>query len=393
MYLKRVIEDEVIAMAKQYPVIIITGPRQSGKTTLSKYLFNELPYYSFENPDTRLFATTDPRAFLNSNREGAILDEIQYVPELISYLQQVVDDRRNEVKFILTGSNQFMLLDKVTQSLAGRTAILKLLPLGLSEIGEEKSLPTNDLILKGFYPGIYAHNLTPYKAYRNYYETYLERDLRKLIQIKDLGLFQKFVRICAGRIGNLINASAIANETGISVGTVKSWMAILEASFIIFFLHPYYENIGKRYIKSPKIYFYDVGLVAFLLGIEDILQIDRDPLRGALFENMIVSELIKIRFNKGLDSNIYFYHDSHHNEIDIIIKHGNRLQPVEIKSAQTFHSEFLKQFKHFNKTYPDKTINPVLIYDGEMQQKVQDVEIINFRNIETNANISKSQLN
>lgn len=393
MYLKRVIEEEVIAMSKQYPVITITGPRQSGKTTLSKVLFNELPYYSFENPDTRLFATTDPRAFLNTNRSGAILDEIQNVPELLSYLQQIVDERRNEVKFILTGSNQFMLLDKVTQSLAGRTAILKLLPLELSEIGEEKSFPTNDLILKGFYPGIYAHNLTPYKAYLNYYETYLERDLRKLIQIKDIGLFQKFIRICAGRAGNLLNASALANETGISVGTVKSWLAILEASYVIFFLNPYFENIGKRYIKSPKIYFYDVGLLAFLLGIEDSNQLSRDPLRGALFENMVVSELIKIRVNKGLDSNVYFYHDSHHNEIDIIIKHGNRLQPVEIKSSQTFHTDFLKQFKHFNKIYPDKTINPVLIYDGEMQQKVLGVEIINFRNIESTVNIALSQLN
>jgi hypothetical protein len=382
MYLKRVIEEEVISMAKQYPVITITGPRQSGKTTLSKYLFNELPYFNFENPDTRIFATNDPRAFLNNIRNGAILDEIQNVPELISYLQQIVDERRNEVKFILTGSNQFMLLDKVTQSLAGRTAVLKLLPLELSEIGEEKSLPTNDLILKGFYPGVYVHELTPYKAYRNYYETYLERDLHKLIQIKDLGLFQKFIRICAGRAGNLLNASAIANEAGVSVSTVKSWLAILEASYIVFFLNPYFENIGKRYIKSPKIYFYDVGLLAFLLGIEDSNQLDRDPLRGALFENMIVSEFIKMRFNKGMDCNLFFYHDSHHNEIDVIIKHGSRLQPVEIKSSQTFHTDFLKQFKHFSKSHSNRVVNPILVYDGEMQQKVQDVEIINFRNIE-----------
>lgn len=381
MYLKRVIEQEVIAMSKQYPVITITGPRQSGKTTLSKHLFSELPYVNFENPDTRLFTSTDPRAFLNSNRNGAILDEIQNVPELLSYLQQIVDERRNEVKFILTGSNQFMLLDNVTQSLAGRTAILKLLPLELSEIGEDKFLPTNDLILKGFYPGVYVHRLTPYKAYRNYYETYLERDLRKLIQIKDLGLFQKFIRICAGRAGNLLNASALSNETAVSVGTIKSWLAILEASYIIFFLNPYFENTGKRYIKSPKIYFYDVGLLAFLLGIEDSNQLERDPLRGALFENMVVSEFMKKRFNKGMDSNLFFYHDSHHNEIDIIIKHGNQLQPVEIKSSQTFHSDFLKQFKYFNKSHADRVVNPVLIYDGEMQQKVQDVEIVNFRNV------------
>jgi len=381
MYLKRFIENEVLAMSKQYPVVIITGPRQSGKTTLARHLFDDLPYHNLENPDTRLFATNDPRAFLNSNRNGAILDEIQNVPDLMSYLQQIVDEKRNEVRFILTGSNQLMLLDKVTQSLAGRAAILKLLPLELSETSEDMSMPTNDLILKGFYPAIYVHKLTPYKAYRNYYETYIERDLRKLIQIKDVGLFQKFVRICAGRAANLLNTSAIANETGTSVSTIKSWLTMLEVSYIVFLLNPYFENIGKRFIKSPKIYFYDVGLLAFLLGIEDSKQLDRDPLRGAIFENMVVSELIKMRFNKGLDSNMYFYHDSHHNEIDVIIKHGNQLQPVEIKSSQTFHIDFLKQFKSFSRNYSKKIISPVLVYDGEIQQKVHDVEIINFRNM------------
>ncbi|HNS16185.1 MAG TPA: ATP-binding protein [Bacteroidales bacterium] len=387
MYIQRIIEDEVIKMSKEYPVLTITGPRQSGKTTLSRHLFGNLPYYNFENPDTRFMVSSDPRAFLNNIDKGAILDEIQNIPELISYLQQIADERRSEITFILTGSNQLLLIDKVTQSLAGRTAILKLLPLGLSEIGPEKSLPTSDLMLRGFYPGVYAHKLNPYKAYRNYYETYLERDLRKITQIKDLQLFQKFVRICAGRISNLVNASAIANETGVSVGTVKSWMSMLEASYIAYFLPPYFENFGKRYIKAPKIYFYDVGLAAFLLGIENTTQLDRDPLRGALFENMIVSEFMKNRFNKGLDSNLFFYHDSHHNEIDIVIKHGNLLQPVEIKSSQTFHPDFIKQFNHFLRTFPNSTVKPVLIYDGITEQKVQEVEVINFRNLEsTSAN-------
>lgn len=381
MYLQRNIEEEVLAMAGQYPVITITGPRQSGKTTMVKHLFGNLPYYSFENPDTRALVESDPRAFLKKNNEGAVMDEVQHIPALLSYLQQIVDEQSDKVKFILTGSNQFSLMDKVTQSLAGRTAIITLLPLSLTEIDKTAMQLTDELILQGFYPGVHMHRLNPYKAYRNYTETYLERDLRNLIQVKELSLFRKFIRICAGRVGNLVNLSAIANETGVAVNTVKAWITLLEASYIAYLLQPWADNISKRVIKSPKIYFYDVGLLCFILGIENANQLSRDPLRGAIFENMIVSELIKSRFNKGLDSNLYFYRDSHHNEVDIVLKHGSMLQPIEIKSAQTFHPEFLKRFRNFQKTFPDRMIDPVLVYDGEQEQKVLGIELVNFRNM------------
>ena len=381
MYLKRTIEKEVLSMAKSYPVVTITGPRQSGKTTLAKHLFSHLPYYSFENPDTRLFAENDPRAFLNQLETGAILDEIQHVPQLFSYLQQIVDENQNDVLFILTGSNQFSLLNKISQSLSGRTAILKLLPFSFEETPKLKLMQTDEIMYKGFYPAIHTKNLNPTKAYRNYYETYLERDMRQLIQVKDLSLFQKFIRICAGRIGNLYNASAIASEVGVSVKTIQSWTSILEASYVLMRLQPFFENINKRLIKSPKLYFYDVGLATYLLGIEKPQQLSRDPLRGALFENMLVMELVKRRFNQGLEPNYYFYRDSHHFEIDIIQKTGNDLIPYEIKSAQTFNSGFIKTLAHFKKLFKQRIPEMFLIYDGELQSEIQDVQVLNFRNL------------
>ena len=381
MYLKRAIEQEVLAMSKVYPVVTITGPRQSGKTTLARHLFSNLPYHSFEDPDTRLLAESDPRAFLNQLDRGAVLDEIQHVPQLLSYLQQIVDEHGKDVLFVLTGSNQFSLLNNITQSLAGRTAILKLLPLSFDEIPAFKTLSTDDIMYKGFYPAIHANNLPPTKAYRNYYETYLERDVRQLVQIKELSLFQKFIRICAGRTASLYNASAIAAETGVSVKTILSWTSILEASYVVMRLQPFYENINKRLIKTPKLYFYDVGLAAYLLGIEEPRQISRDPLRGALFENMVIMELVKRRYNQGLDHNIYFYRDSHHFEIDVIRKTGNDLIPFEIKSAQTFHPGFLKGLGQLKKLFKERIPKMFLIYDGELQTVTQDVDVLNFRNL------------
>jgi len=284
MYITRDIEKEVLLMASAYPVVTITGPRQSGKTTMCKHLFPELPYFSFENPDIRLIAETDPRGFLSKLKKGAILDEIQNVPQILSYLQQIVDEKKNEVNYILTGSNNFSIINKISQSLAGRTAVLKLLPFSFSEMASGLNLSTDAIIFGGFYPANFCSNISPTKIYRNYYETYLERDLRELINIKELGLFQKFVKLCAGRIANLLNASALASEVGVSVKTIQSWIAVLEASFVLFRLQPYYENISKRLIKSPKLYFYDTGLASYLLGIEDVKQLERDPLRGALFE-------------------------------------------------------------------------------------------------------------
>ena len=380
-YIQRDIEVELSVLENQFPVIVITGPRQSGKTTLAMHKYPDLPYFSFENPDIRMAALTDPRAFLNNIPTGAILDEVQHVPDLLSYLQQIADENREKSRFVLTGSNQFLLMNKVTQSLAGRTAILKLLPLRLSEIATAHELSTTELIYKGFYPGVYSRNMNPTATYRNYYATYLERDLRQLLQVKDLSLFQKFVRICAGRIGNLFNASAVANETGVSVATVQSWVSILEASYVILLLQPFYDNPNKRLIKSPKIYFYDTGLASYLLGIENVVQVTRDPLYGALFENMVIIDAIKYRYNKGLDHNMFFYRDSHHFEIDLIYKKANELIPVEIKSAQTFHPDFTKGLHRFKKLFPDTTSNCFLTYAGEFEIKQQDIEIVNFRNL------------
>lgn len=385
MYIQRKIEAEVLTMAEAYPVVTITGPRQSGKTTLAKHLFPDLPYYSFENPDVRLLAETDPRSFLHSIAKGAIFDEIQNVPSIISYLQQIVDKHKTKKTFILAGSNNFSLISHVSQSLAGRTAILKLLPFSLQEVSSSLSRSTDEIMLQGFYPATFQSKLAPSKIYRNYYKTYLERDLRQLIQVKDLSLFQKFIRICAGRIGNLFNASAIASEVGVSVQTIQSWISVLEASYVIFRLPPYFENINRRLIKAPKLYFYDVGLAVYLLGIEETPQLERDPLRGALFENMVVMEFLKNRFNKGLDSKLYFYRDSHHSEVDLISKSANNLEAFEIKAAQTFHPDFLKGLFKFKNRF-EKLRKTALIYDGELQSQVKGVDVMNFRKISSISN-------
>lgn len=380
-YVSRDMEKEVLDASKHFPVITITGPRQSGKTTMVRNLFADLPYYSLENPDIRLFAKNDPRAFLAQNEKGAILDEIQHVPEILSYLQQIVDEKKASVKYILTGSNNFSVIKNVSQSLAGRTAILKLLPFSLHEIRNTNLLSTDLFILNGFYPAIYAHNYSPNKVYRNYYETYLERDLRQIVNLKDLSLFQKFIRICAGRIGNIFNASSIASEVGVSVTTINTWISILEASYVVLLLQPYYENINKRLVKSPKLYFYDVGLASYLLGIEELIQVKRDPLRGALFENLVLMDIVKSRYNQGLDHNLFFYRDSHQNEIDIIYKTGHHLIPIEVKSSQTFQIDFLKGLKHFKKLMGDKIDIQFLVYDGEFEQKSDDLQIVNFKHI------------
>lgn len=378
----RTIENVTLGLAKKYPVITITGPRQSGKTTLVKKLFPDKEYINLETPDQREFALRDPRAFLTQIEAGAILDEIQRAPAIISYLQEIVDSRQIKGHFILTGSNQFSLLNNITQSLAGRTVLLKLLPFSIQEIKSRvKKFDADDFLYYGFYPGIYKEQLNPTIAYRSYYETYIERDLRQLIQIKDLDLFQKFVRLCAGRIGQLFNASHLSNEVGVSVPTIKSWLSILQASYVVINLQPFYENINKRLTKSSKLYFYDVGLATYLLGIENPQQLYRDPLRGALFENMVLMELVKARTNSALDHTLYFYRDSHQNEVDILFKSGSLLIPVEVKSAQTFNPSFLNGLDYLVRLFPDRVKTGYIVYDGQIEQRVGQFEILNFRNI------------
>ncbi|MCF8362286.1 MAG: ATP-binding protein [Prolixibacteraceae bacterium] len=379
MLIERKIEKELKEMALQYPVVTITGPRQSGKTTLAKMTFPGYAYFSLENPDTREQVQGDPKAFLYANPKGVIIDEFQHFPEILSYIQGVVDKSKEKGIFILTGSNQLSVLRKVNQSLAGRTALLKLLPFSISEIKSEiKDLTVNRIIMEGFYPGVFSNRLNPYKAYRNYYETYIERDVRQISNIQNLRQFQLFIRLCAGRIGQLFNASALSNEIGVSNQAIKHWLSILEASYIVYILPPWHANLKKRLVKSPKIYFYDVGLASFLLGIENEKHLEMHPLRGALFENMVLLELVKNRFNSGLDSNFYFYRDNHNNEVDVVQEQGHHLNLFEIKSSMTFHSGFLKGLNYLNKILPDRIDQSTLVYSGTDDFILQNHKVINF---------------
>ncbi len=380
MYIKRNIEEVIISSAKLFPVITVTGPRQSGKTTLVRNIFNDKPYFNLELPDVHDSIQQDPRAFFNKLENGAVIDEIQRLPELIRYIQGIVDEKKQPGLFVLTGSNQFLLLNKINESLAGRVALFKLLPFSLSELSSKSiSVSTDELILKGLYPAVQVNNFPAYQTYQNYYETYLERDLRNLLNIKDLSSFKKFVSLCAGRTAQILNTASLSNETGVSANTIKSWLSILEASYVLFLLQPWYDNISKRLVKSPKIYFYDTGLASYLLGIENQNQLSRDPLRGNLFENLIVAEYFKMRYNKGLDARYFYFRDNHGNEIDLVNPSGNNLESIEIKSSQTYHSSFLKGLTFFNKVYPKRNNNKLLIYDGDDLGRIKETMILNFR--------------
>lgn len=381
MYL-RTMNAELYALAKQYTVVSVMGPRQSGKTTLVKNVFNDMPYTNLEEPDKRLLAQQDPRAFLDQFPKGAIIDEIQRAPELLSYIQAIVDEKKIPGMFIITGSHQLELHEAISQSLAGRIGLLSLYPLTQNELRQAGfEFGIDEQIYRGFYPGVYSDELNPTKTYRFYVQTYLEKDVRQVSEIKNLMLFQNFMKLCAGRIGQTIDYASLSNEVGVSANTIKHWISVLEASYIIFRLKPYFENFGKRIIKSPKLYFTDVGLAAYLLDIETPSQVSRDPLRGYLIENLIVMELCKYRHNRGLDPNIYYFRDSHQNEVDVIIKHGHTLTPVEIKAAKTFNKTFLRGIKYFQNLAKDRVEQSYLVYTGELTQAVSNINLLNYRNI------------
>ena len=368
--------------AKEYPVVTIVGPRQVGKTTLSRAIFPHLPYANLEDPDVLAFANYDPRGFLDQFPEGGILDEIQNAPKLLSFIQVIVDEKNKNGLFILTGSQQLELGEAVSQSLAGRTALITLLPLSIQELAAEKiDLDIDDLLLRGFLPRIYTQNLEPSIIYRNYVKTYLERDVRKISKVHDLSLFQKFLRLCAARVGSILNQENLGNEVGVSATTINHWFSILEASYIVFRIQPYFENLGKRVIKSPKIYFFDVGLVSYLLDIETTTQMSRDPLRGNLFENLVLLELIKSRLNQGLEHNLYFFRDSHGNEVDFIYKKAHNLVPIEIKSAKSFDKSFIKKLIYFRELAKDRVQNGYLVYSGELSYQVDGFDLINYKNV------------
>lgn len=382
--IQRQLLNELLQSAKDYPVVTLIGPRQAGKTTLVKMAFPDYDYCNLENPEIRELAHSDPNALFSRYSGKCIFDEIQRVPELLSYIQVKVDEDemsgKGKGRFILTGSHQLQLHQSISQSLAGRTAILRLLPLSIRELIQAGvEIDKFEIMYRGFLPRIYKDNINPTRVYRNYYETYIERDVRQLINLKDLSTFTKFIKLLAGRVGQIVNLSSIANDTGVSSNTLKSWLAVLEASFIIFRLEPYFENFGKRVIKSPKIYFTDIGLLIYLLGIDNPSQIERDPLYGSIFENLIITEALKARYNQGEAPNLYYYRTSKGNELDLVYKKGRELVPIEIKSSMTFHRDFIKGISFFN-NLSKNTAKGFVIYSGELVYESEKYNLINYVN-------------
>jgi predicted AAA+ superfamily ATPase len=342
-----------------------------------------MAYANLERPDTRDFAASDPLGFLGSYPEGVILDEIQRAPHLLSYIQAAVDNQSHPGQFILTGSQQLEVLNTVSQSLAGRTAMLKLLPFSIPEMGRHYPPTSVDrLILTGLYPRIYDQQLDPTQALGDYFETYVERDMRQLAAVKDLSLFEKFVRLCAGRIGQILNLQSLGNDAGVSHTTARAWLSLLEASYILFILPPWYRNISKRLIKSPKLYFCDVGLASYLLGMETERHVSRDPLRGNLFENLVVIEALKYRYNRGQKSNLFFYRDGKGNEVDLILEFGPDLFPIEIKAGETITPDYFKGLKQFEKIIPGLPLGSGLIYGGRERQMRSNTRIYNVYDLE-----------
>ena len=366
----------------KYPVVTLTGPRQSGKTTLVRHLFDDKPYVNMEHIETRQYAQSDPIGFLNRYSDGAVIDEIQHAPDLLSYIQVIVDEQKKNGMFILTGSSQFKLMANLSQSLAGRSALLCLLPFSIHELQARYSeLDYVDYIYRGFYPRIYDHDLTPTTALSDYFETYVERDIRQLSRIQNLMLFQKFVRLCAGRIGQLLNTANLSNDIGVSHTTIREWISLLQTSYILFLLEPYHGNIRKRLVKSPKLYFYDVGFASFLLGIENRSQIETHPLRGNLFENLALMEVLKYRYNRGLKHNLSFYRDSNGNEIDIFFSIAQHLLPIEVKSGETITNSFFNNFKNVSKVISKFPYGKALIYGGDRYDVQDNTQILNIHHI------------
>ena len=378
-YIHRTMAEAIVEAARYFPVVTLTGPRQSGKSTLLRHLFAELPYFSMEDPDLRQNMRLDPKGFLSQFINGVIIDEVQHVPEVLSYIQGIVDNNP-ERKFFLTGSSQFSLLHSVTQSLAGRSAVFELLPLSLHEISDIDAADSLDRIMyNGFYPAIWSGKNLPRLLYPNYVMTYIERDVRNLLAVKNLDTFQRFVKLCAARIGGIFNASELSNELGISVNTVNAWVAVLQASYLIYMLPPFFTNTRKRLTKSPKIYFTDCGLAAYLLDIDSPQTLNRDKMRGHLFENMVITNYLKAAYNAGKNSGLYFYRDSNGNEVDLLVKNSSGYDCYEIKSAATFHPDFTKGLQNFAKTFPELVNKKTVIYSGDSLPDFGEVSILNYR--------------
>jgi predicted AAA+ superfamily ATPase len=378
---KREIEKLVRALAKGYPALAITGPRQAGKTTLARMVFPQKEYISLEDPDTRDLATHDPRGFLERYREGAILDEVQHCPPLFSYLQGVLDASPQPGRFVLTGSQQFGPRAGITQSLAGRIAMVQLLPFTCRECYADHPPSLEETLLRGAYPPVLDRRLDPALWCANYMQTYIERDVRQLLNVRDLTSFLRFVRLCAGRVGQILNLSQLGMEAGVTHNTAKAWLSLLEASYIVLLLQPHHRNFNKRLIKTPKLYFYDTGLAAWLLSLRDRRQLETHPQRGALVENWVISEMIKTRFNRGLPSNLYFWRDRAGHEVDVLIDTATALIPVEIKSGHTVNSDYFNGLRHWLEMAHPRQPRAWLVYGGREDYRQQDIRLLSWQHL------------
>ncbi|MGY6742207.1 MAG: ATP-binding protein [Cecembia sp.] len=367
---------------QMYPILALTGPRQSGKTTLLKELFPDFRYISLENPDNRNFASTDPNGFLEEFHSKVIFDEVQRVPELFSYLQSSVDDRNREMGlYVLSGSQNFHLMHSITQSLAGRVAIFKLFPLDFNEMKGAKLMEDDfiDLSIKGFYPGVYDRNIPPKVFYSNYIETYLNRDIGELVAIRDLKLFQNFIALCATRAGQLLNLNGLANDCGISQPTAKAWLSALDQSYITFQLHPYYKNYSKRIIKTPKLYFYDTGLLCYLLKINSREKLIKNPIKGAVFENMMIAEYVKQMHHQNNVQDIWYWRDVSGNEVDLLVDHGENLEIIEFKATQTIKSDMFDGLSKFESISQLSNLDKKLVYSGTASQNRSMGKLISWK--------------
>jgi hypothetical protein len=378
--IERTLTTKIVALGQKFQVITLTGPRQSGKTTLVRAAFPDLPYVSLEEPDIRQIALTDARGFLANYPAGAILDEIQNTPDLFSYIQRLVDENRN-VKYVLTGSSNFLLMEKISQTLAGRTAVLHLLPFSFAELkpGEERY---EILIFKGQYPRIYDRDIAPTDFYPAYIQTYVEKDVRLMKNIGDINSFIQFIRLCAGRIGQLLNYSSLASDAGVSPNTAKAWLSILESSYILYRLQPYHRNFNKRLVKSPKLYFYDTGVACSLLGIREEDQIPLHYMKGALFENLIINEFIKRNFHRGENRQPYFWQNNHGKEIDCLLVDGEKITPVEIKSGKTISTNYFDNLQYWRQLASLSENQGYVVYGGEQSMQTSGGTLISWRHLE-----------
>ena len=379
MYIRK-LQSRITELSTVWSVISITGPRQSGKTTLCKMAFPKYDYVNLEDVALRMAIKSDTKAFLLSHRDGLIIDEAQHLPEVFSAIQVIVDEDKS-LRYVLSGSSDFLLMQSITQSLAGRVAVERLLPLSIEELGEIDSVSTVELMFSGFFPGVWGDGKTPHEVYDSYLTTYIERDVRQIVNIKDRSAFLRFVTVCASRIGCEFNANGIAGEIGVSYKTIQEWMSVLETSYTAFRLYPYYRNVGKRLSKTPKIYFYDVGLACFLLGIDNPKQLNRHPLRGALFENMVVCDRLKERYNSGGRNNLYFYRDRSQHEVDLVQEYAMELRAFEIKSAQSYHIEFSKNLEYFRGVFGDDVISTSVVYNGDFEVRADFNRLVNYRHL------------